>query len=108
MGKYLGEFEQAVLLAVMRTGQGAYGLRIRRELESRTGQRVSHGAAYITLDRLVSKGLLESRLDDANDRRGGRRKRYFRVTEDGLIALRASRERLLSLWKGIEKVLEGP
>lgn len=108
MGEYLGEFEQAVLLAVLRVGDGAYGLAIRRELAESTGQEVSHGAAYVTLDRLETKGLLESRLEDPTESRGGRRKRYFRVTAAGIEALRDSRERLLSLWSGIEEILEEP
>jgi DNA-binding PadR family transcriptional regulator len=106
MARYLGEFEQALLLAVLRVGDGAYGLSIRRELEAHTGRRASHGATYVTLDRLVAKGLLESRLDDSTDARGGRRKRFFRVTPQGLEALKASRERLLSLWDGIEEIFE--
>ena len=64
MNKYLGEFEQAVLLAVMRLGEDAYGLAIRKELEEQTGRTVTHGAAYITLDRLEAKELLSSRMAD--------------------------------------------
>ena len=78
--KYLGELEQAILLAVLRLGDAAYGLAIRGELEACTGRKVSHGAAYTTMDRMQDKGLLESWLADASDSRGGRRKRYFKVT----------------------------
>ena len=70
--KYLGEFEQAILLAVLRLGEDAYGRSIRQELDVCTGRRVSHGAAYITLDRMQAKGLLESWLADPADGRGGR------------------------------------
>ncbi len=104
--KYLGEFEQAILLAVLRLGEGAYGRAIRQELEACTGRRVSHGAAYITLDRMQSKGLLESWLADPGPGRGGRRKRYFQVSAVGVKALRESREALMSLWDGVEKTLE--
>lgn len=107
MTKYLGEFEQAVLLAVMRLGENAYGLAIRKELEAQTGRTVTHGAAYITLDRLEAKGQLTSRMADPDLDRGGRRKRFFRVTAEGMEALRLSRRALLNLWSGFEDVLEG-
>ena len=106
MVKYLGEFEQAVLLAVMRLGESAYGLAIRKEIEAQTGRTVNHGAAYITLDRLEAKELLSSRMADPDPDRGGRRKRFFRVTVEGMEALRVSRRALLNLWSGLEDVLE--
>ncbi len=105
--KYLGEFEQTILLAVMRVGEGAYGASIRREVEACTGRSVSHGAAYITLDRLEEKGLLESELGVATAGRGGRRKRLFRVTTDGIAALKASRAALENLWNGVEELEHG-
>jgi len=104
--KYLGEFEQTILLAVLRVGDGAYGASIRKELEACTGRAVSHGAAYVTLDRLEDKGLLASELGESAPGRGGRRKRLFRVTADGIAALRASRTALEKLWGGVEE-LEG-
>ena len=104
--RYLGEFEQAILLAVLRLGDGAYGLAIRTELEARANRKVTHGAAYSTLDRLEDKGLLKSWLGVSTPGRGGRRKRHFAVTDSGLEALRSSRKALLSLWSGVEEVLE--
>jgi len=104
--KYLGEFEQMVLLAILHLEEGAYGLAIRRELERRTGRTVSHGAAYITLDRLEKKGLLRSELGEPTPGRGGRAKRYFQVTTAGVAALRESRKALQNLWGGLEAVLE--
>jgi len=71
-GAYLGEFEQVVLLALVRLGDGAYGLRIRREIETRTSREVSIGAVYATLDRLESQGLVLSSLGDPTPERGGR------------------------------------
>lgn len=106
MAQPLGEFEQAILLAILRLEEGAYGLAIRQELEACTERKVTHGAAYVTLDRLQSKGLLESRLGESAPQRGGRRKRYFEVTPAGIQALRASRKALLTLWSGLEEVLE--
>jgi DNA-binding PadR family transcriptional regulator len=106
MPTYPGEFEQAVLLAVMRLGDEAYGRAIRKEIEEQTGRTVTHGAAYITLDRLEAKGLLSSRMADPDPDRGGRRKRFFRVTAAGMETLRVSRQALLSLWSGFEDLLE--
>jgi DNA-binding PadR family transcriptional regulator len=104
--KYLGEFEQTLLLAVLRVGEGAYGSTIRQEVEACTGRKVSHGAAYITLDRLEAKGLVSSELGSSAPGRGGRRKRLFQVTPAGVKALQASREALGKLWQGVEELSE--
>lgn len=103
--KYLGEFEQMVVLTILHLDNDAYGLSIRRELEARIGRMVSHGAAYTTLDRLEDKGLLTSRLGDPVPGRGGRPKRYFEVTPAGVQALRDARGALVKLWNGLEAVL---
>ena len=105
-GKFLGEFEQMVLLAVLHLGDQAYGRAIREKLQDRANRTVTHGASYVTLDRMVSKGLLDSELREPDPDRGGRARRYFRVTPDGLTALRESREALQNLWHGLEAVLE--
>lgn len=104
--KYLGEFEQMVLLGILHLKDEAYGLAIRKELEARVGRKVTHGASYITLDRMVAKGLLESELREPEPGRGGRAKRYFRVTPVGIQALRESRTALQALWSGLEAILE--
>jgi DNA-binding PadR family transcriptional regulator len=102
----LGEFEQRVLLAVLRAGDGAYGTRILQELRKSGGRRVSRGALYVTLARLEEKGLLHSRAgEEASPARGGRPRRYVRVSASGLRALRASRATLLRLWAGLEAAL---
>ena len=103
---YLGELEQMVMLAVLRLGDAAYGMSVRHEIEEHAGRRVARGAVYVTLDRLVKKGYLVSRLGDSTPERGGRAKRYFSMTDDGCSALRAAREALLGLWEGQESVLE--
>ena len=86
----LGEFEQVVLLAVLRTGQDgeAYGITVFDELTTRTKRRVARGAVYMTLDRLEKKGLLSSCLTDPTPERGGRAKRCYRVTKPAMAALR--------------------
>jgi DNA-binding PadR family transcriptional regulator len=101
----LGEFEQLVLLAVLRAGEGAYGTRILQEMRSAGVARASRGAVYVTLARLEAKGLLRARTADAVAERGGRPRRYLRVTGAGLRSLRASRATLLRLWAGLEGVL---
>lgn len=108
MSDHLGEFEQIVLLAILRLGSEAYGLAVRDELESVAGRRPSSGALYTTLDRLERKELIEASWGNASEERGGRSRRYVRPTERGLEALRASRERLIALWEGCEAALDRP
>ncbi len=102
---FLGEFEQMVLLAVIRIGDEAYGVRILDEIERRTSRAVSRGALYITLDRLEAKGYITSKLGEPTPARGGRAKRYVTVTAAGKKALRESRTALFNLWDGIEGAL---
>ena len=102
----LGQFEHVVLLAILRLGDAAYAPAILEEIEARTGRPPSPGSMYVTLDRLEEKGLLRSRLVDADGERAGRPRRYVTVTAYGLRELRASRTALLKLWRGLEGVLE--
>jgi len=101
MPDYLGEFEQVVLLAVVRLGKGAYGVPIRREIEERTGRPVSVGALYATLDRLEGKGYLHSWFGEATSQRGGRSKRHFEVLAAGTEALARSKNMLDRMWNGV-------
>ena len=103
---YLGEFEQIVLLAILRLGDDAYAIPVREEIEARTGRAVARGALYTALDRLEAKGCLRSTMSDPLPERGGRSRRYYAVTPGGLGALRASREALMALWRGVESQLE--
>ena len=103
---YLGEFEQVVLLAILRLQDQAYAIPVREEIEARTGRRVARGALYTALDRLEQKRCLRSRMSEPMPERGGRSRRYFTVTAAGLAALRASRRTLLRLWAGLEGQLE--
>ena len=103
---YLGEFEQMVLLSIMRLGDRAYGLAIRGELEHVAGRMPSSGSLYTTLDRMETKGLLESSAGETTQERGGRPRRYVRVTPGGQAMLARSRSRLLALWEGLEGALD--
>lgn len=98
----LGEFEHFVLLAILRLGRDAYGPLILDEIAARTEREPSAGSLYVTLDRLEQKGLIASRLADATHERGGRPRRYVRVTAAGLTELRAQRRALISMWRGLE------
>jgi DNA-binding PadR family transcriptional regulator len=100
--EHLGEFEQIVLLAVLRLGDDAYGVPIRLEIERRTGRSLTVGALYRTLDRLEAKGYVASRFGDPTPERGGRSKRYFRVRPVALRMLRTSRDALAAMWEGLE------
>jgi DNA-binding PadR family transcriptional regulator len=96
---YLGEFEQIVLLAILRLGADAYGARVRQEIEARSGRWVSIGAAYATLERLTAKGYLRA-TDVAPD--AGRARRVFDITRSGVAALEEARELQRRMWAGVE------
>jgi DNA-binding PadR family transcriptional regulator len=98
----LGEFEQLVLLAVLRLGDAAYAVPIRREISARTRRVPARGAVYVTLDRLEEKGFVESWLADAAAERGGRARRYYRVRPAGVRALEQSWAALRRMWEGLE------
>ena len=102
----LGELEHQVLLAVLRCGGDAYSVPIVLELERRTGREVAPAAVYIALRRLEEKALAASELRSPDDAEGGRSRRYFQVTEQGLAQLRESRRRFVSLWEGLDPVLD--
>jgi DNA-binding PadR family transcriptional regulator len=105
---YLGEFEQLLLLAVLRLGAEAYALDVARELDVRAGRSVSRGALYTSLDRLEDKGLLRWKPAAGGAARGGLPRRLYTVTPAGLTALRASRDTLRRMWHGIEHLLKEP
>src|SRR5436309_10226234 len=96
---YLGEFELMLLLAVIQLGDEAYGVPISRELEAHRGKDVSLGSVYAALERLEAKGLVESTLGDPTPERGGKAKRYFRVTREGWRQVQETRRVLTGLWK---------
>jgi len=101
-GDYLGAFEQLVLLAVARLGDGGYGMTLRQEIESRTGRGVSIGSVYSTLERLEAKGYLASMDGESTPVRGGRARRYFQIAPEGARALLRSRESVDQMWDGLD------
>ena len=104
MGKtgLLGAFEETVLLALVRGGDDAYGVSVRREIEERSGRQVTMGAVYATLDRMEEKGYAKSRVGDASEARRGRPRRYYQILPDGLEALAQCQEVRGNMWEGIQ------
>lgn len=98
----LGEFEHVLLLSVLRLGDDAYGVTMRREIEDRTGRVVTIGAIYPTMDRLERKGLVTSRRGEPTGQRGGRSRRYFELTPAGREALAHARATFRAMWEGFE------
>ena len=103
-GNYLGEFEHIVLLSLLRLDDRAYGVTVRQDIAVRTGRDVSIGAIYTTLDRLEVKGFVRSRLGEPTTERGGRAKRFFRVTAKGVRAVNATHDALRSMSVGLELI----
>lgn len=104
--QYLGTFELAVMLALIRLGDNAYGIPISREIEERGGRGVTLGSIYATLERLQTKGLVSSEIGEPTPERGGRAKKYFRLTAKGLREVRETQRALERLWQGL-RGLEG-
>jgi PadR family transcriptional regulator PadR len=104
----LGEFEQLLLLAILRLGSDAYGVTIAGELEQRAGRRVSRGALYTTLERLETKGLVRWKISAGTRERAGLPRRSYTVSARGLAMLRSSRQVLQRMWSGLDEILKEP
>ena len=100
----LGTNDLMILLALMRLGDDAYGVPIARELEATVGRPVALASVYATLERLVERGLVESELGEPTAERGGRAKKYFRLTGKGLREVRSAKQSLVKLWKGLPQL----
>lgn len=102
--KGLGEFEELILLAVCILGDNAYGVSVKNEIEKHSGRSILLGAVHITLYRLQDKGLLESEMGGNTSKRGDRRKRLFKVTDAGMVQLKASQEVRQKMWQLIPQM----
>jgi PadR family transcriptional regulator len=102
----LGDFEQLVLLGVMRLDVDAYGAAIRQEIHARSGRDVSINAVYTTLDRLERKGLLRSWMGEPTRIRGGRRKKFYALRPTGVAALSQAYHAFTAMADGLERRLE--
>lgn len=103
-----GEFELIALLAVARLGENAYGVTIRDTLEARTSRVVSLGSVYKSLGRLESRGLVQSSILPPTQERGGRRKKAYRLTPEGVSSVRSALSDLRELADGLQLGLETP
>jgi len=101
MADILGTFEQAVLLAIVRLEDDAYGRGILREVQERLSREVAAGAVHATLERLEAKGLVRSRMGTGTPIRDGRARRFYRLSSAGVAALNEARTTLKTLWQGI-------
>ena len=98
----LGDFEQLVLLGVLRLTDEAYGAAIRQEIHARSGRDVSINAVYTTLERLEAKGLLRSWVGEPTAQRGGRRRKFYALQPAGTAALRQAYHAFQSMADGLE------
>ena len=101
----LGDFEQLVLLGVLRLATGASGSAIRHEIHERSGRDVSINAVYTTLDRLEGKRLLRSSVGDPTPERGGRRRKFYALTPAGTAALKQAYRGVTAMAEGFESAL---
>ena len=101
MAELIGTFEQVVLLAVLGLDDAAYGRAVLRQVEIALARErsITAGAVYTTLDRLEAKGLLASRLEQGTPERGGRARRFYRLTARGASALNETRSTLDKMWQ---------
>jgi DNA-binding PadR family transcriptional regulator len=105
--QHLTDFELMILLAILRIGDDAYGVPIAKEIENTGGRTALLGAIYAALDRLEQNGLVTSSYGDPTPERGGRAKRYFKVTGRGLKAVKETRRAFTALWSGIPELKGG-
>src|SRR5712672_3058711 len=102
MADLLGSFEQAVLLAIVRLREDAYGRAILKEVQQRLGRDVAPGAVHATLDRLEKKALLSSKLGSGTPARAGRARRFYRLLPSGIRALNEARAAVDNIWHGLK------
>jgi DNA-binding PadR family transcriptional regulator len=102
----LGQFEHQVLLAILRRGSESYSVEIVLELEESIGREVATSAVFVALRRLKEKGYLADRMVKPSEGEGGHARRYFRLTEEAMEAMRESRRSFLGLWDGVESLLD--
>ena len=103
-GTYLGEFQEIVLLTILVLEENAYGVSVQEEIEKRTGRGVSRGALHTAFTRLEEKGFIKSEYGGATAERGGRRKRFYQVTNLGKSSLNETKEVRDELWSSVPKI----
>jgi DNA-binding PadR family transcriptional regulator len=106
-GERLGEFEELTLLAVLSLQEGAYGIAVQAVIEREAKREVTLGAVYAALERMERKGLLRSALGASTGERGGKRRRLFTVTSEGMRVLTDARNAREALWNAVPKAIRG-
>lgn len=104
MSRRANDLELFILLAVIRLSPEAYGVSISREIERTTKRSISLAGVYAALDRMEQSGFVTSELSDPTPERGGRSKRFFQITREGLHHVRATREALTGMWQGLPEL----
>ena len=104
-GEHLGELEELTLLAVLALKEGAYGIVVQEVIDRETGREVTLGAVYAALERMERKGLLSSAMSASTGERGGRRRRLFAVTDEGLRVLSDVRRAREALWQAVPRTV---
>lgn len=103
-GTNLGEFQEIVLLSILILDEDAYGLRIQKEINERLNRSLSRGALHAALSRLTDKGFISSYEGGATSERGGRKKRFYTLTNSGKAALKQAKELREEMWSLIPKI----
>lgn len=98
-GSNLGEFQEIVMLSIMILDENAYGVSIQEDVSKRTDRKVSRGALHTALSRLEEKGLINSMYGEPTAERGGRRKRYYQVSNKGRASLQEIKQLRQSMWQ---------
>jgi len=105
MAKRIGEFEQLLLLALLRLGDKAHGMTLRREIQVRTGRTVSAGAVYTAMERLEARGLVSSEIGEPTPRRGGKARKFYEIEERGAQAVASSYQVLSAMAEDLGPIL---
>jgi PadR family transcriptional regulator PadR len=103
----ISNFELMVLLALIRLGDEAYGVPISQEIEKYSGHDVALGSVYAALERLQNRGFVSSIVGEPTPERGGRAKKYFKITGKGMEVVQETQYTLTRLWKGVPKLQGG-
>lgn len=102
----LTKLEELVLIAVLKLKDKAYGISIYKFIVGITGKDVTVSTVYFPLERLVRKGYLQTKKGEPTPKRGGMRKKYYRITRSGIKALRENRSLNLRAWNGVVDLLK--
>ena len=106
-GERLGEFEELTMLSVLTLGDDAYGIVVQEVIERQTGREVTLGAVYAALERMERKGLLRSAMSESTATRGGKRRRLYAATAEGMKVLTEARRAREALWSAVPKAVRG-